>query len=224
MTGVSEKIATKKERPEAIRCRLIGNRKQRWKSRIVTAGSERTKCLSRLAETATTNNRTNEVEKMNLLKRIATAALPVLAVAVLAAVLATAVPASAVPHTVTNKVYDAWVVTSFNPADTAPFHDCARFTANTMCLDQCGDCGALTEAPLGGGATGTIWHGKVPCAGLNLEFLGTAVDGISGIGTMGASGIGHSQSSNFGLTGAQNSACALAVPANSAKNPYNRGQ
>ena len=161
---------------------------------------------------------------MSFLKRIAPAAFSVLAVAALAATVATAVPASAIPHTVTNKVYDAWVVTSFNPAGTAAFHDCARFTANTMCLDQCGDCGELVEAPLGGGATGTIWHGKVPCSGLNLEFLGTAVDGVSGVGTMGASGIGHSQANNFGLTGSQNSACALAPTANSVKNPYNSGQ
>jgi hypothetical protein len=190
----------------------------------ITAGPLRAKYQTRRAETVTTNNRTNEDEKMNFLKRIAPAALSVLAVAALATALVTAVPASALPHTVVNKVYDAWIVTSFNPPGTVPFHDCARFTAHTMCLDQCGDCGTLVEAPLGGGATGTMWHGKVPCSGLNLEFLGTAVDGVAGISTLGASGIGHSQGTNFGLTGAQNLACTLPAQANPAKNPYDRGQ
>jgi hypothetical protein len=163
------------------------------------------------------------MRKMSLLKRIAPAVLSVLAVAALATALVTAVPASAIPHTVANKVYDAWVVTSFNPAGTVPFHDCARFTANTMCLDQCGTiCGTLAEGPLVVGSTGTIWHGHVPCNGLNLGFIGTSYDGIAGVGTMGGEGIGVSEGTNFGITGAQNSACTLTSAL--AKSPYQRAQ
>lgn len=158
---------------------------------------------------------------ISIWKRVAPGALSIVAIGALATALVTTVPANPVPQTVTGKVFDAWVVTSFNPPGTAPFHDCARFTATTMCLDQCGDCGQLQEAPLSGGAGGgTIWHGRVPCNGLDLGFVGTSFDGTAGITTMGAEGIGHSQSSNFGMTGAQNSACALSTPANPAKNPY----
>jgi len=161
---------------------------------------------------------------MNHLKRFAPAVLSALAVAILATALVTAVPASAIPHTVANKVYDAWVVTSFNPAGTTPFHDCARFTAHTMCLDQCGSvCGTLQEAPLVSGTTGTIWHGTVPCNGLNLGFVGTSYDGLAGVGTMGAEGIGQAQGTNFGLTGAQNSACTLDA-ASQGQSPYKRAQ
>jgi hypothetical protein len=160
----------------------------------------------------------------NYLKRIAPAALSILAVAALATALVTAVPAGAVPDTVAGKVYDVWVVTSFNNPGTPPFHDCARFTATTMCLDQCGDCGKLVEAPMQAGTTGTIWHGKVPCTGLDLGFIGTSFDGVQGVSTLGAEGIGHAQSTNFGITGAQNSACSLAAPVNPAKNPYTRAQ
>ena len=162
--------------------------------------------------------------KANYLKRIAPAALSIMAVAALATALVTAVPASGIPNTVSGKVYDVWVVTSFNPPGTPPFHDCARFTATAMCLDQCGDCGKLVEAPMQGGTTGTIWHGKVPCGGLDLGFIGTSFDGFQGIGTMGAEGIGHGQGTNFGMTGAQNSSCSLAAPANPSRNPYTRAQ
>jgi len=158
---------------------------------------------------------------MNLLKRLIPAVVSVAAVAALATALVQAVPASAVPHTVANKVYDAWVVTSFNPPGTAPFHDCARFTDKIMCLDGCGDCGNLVEAPLSGSGGGTIWHGRVPCGGLGLGFIGTSYDGTMGISTIGAEGIGQTQATNFGLTGAQNSACSLTA-ADRAANRYSR--
>jgi hypothetical protein len=149
----------------------------------------------------------------------------ILATATVAMVLVEAVPASSLPHTVVNKVYDLWVVTNFNAPGTAPFHDCARFTANTMCLDQCGTiCGTLAEAPMIPGTSGTIFHGHVPCNGLNLGFIGTSYDGSGGVGTLGGIGIGHSQSTNFGITGAQNSGCSLTTPATPESNPYKRGQ
>lgn len=156
-------------------------------------------------------------------KRIAQLA-SILAVTAFAAFLVEAVPASSLPHTVVNKTYDVWVVTDFNPPGTAPFHDCARFTADTMCLDQCGDCGTLKEAPMLPGTSGTIFHGKVPCGGLYLGFIGTSYDGNAGIGTMGGIGIGHAEGTNFGITGAQNAACTLAVRATPGTNPYRRSQ
>lgn len=156
-------------------------------------------------------------------KRIAPAVLSLGGITVLATVLATAVPAGVVPSTVAGKTFDFWVTAYFNPGGSAPFHDCARFTATTMSLDGCGSGhGALHETPLVQGQSGTLWVGTVPCGGLNLQFIGTSVDGAHAVATMG--GIGYStaqQNNNYGVGGGENGACTLATPA-AQSNPYRK--
>ena len=173
------------------------------------------------ARTSDTGIRAEE-KTMRILRRIAPAVFGVVAVVALATALVTASP---VPSTAANKTYDLWVVANFNEPGTVPFHDCARFTANQMCLEQCGNaCGVLREKPLVPGQSGTFWLGTVPCNGLSLQFVGTTLDGINGVGTLGGSGHSTgSEANNYGVSGAQNAACTLA-PATSGRNPYKRAE
>jgi hypothetical protein len=73
------------------------------------------------------------------------------------------------------------------------------------------------------GNTGTIWHFQNGCSGLNLGFIGTSYDGSEGVSTMGGEGIGHVESTNFGITGAENSACTIPSQLGG-KNPYKMPQ
>lgn len=159
------------------------------------------------------------------MKRIAPAVFSIIGVVVLATALVTAVPASSLPNTVASKTFDFWVVAWFNAPGTPPFHDCARFTANTMSLDGCGSGhGTLRESPLVQGQSGTFWVGTVPCEGLNLQFIGTSVDGAHGVSTVGGMGYSTSmQNNNYGVTGGENSACSLAA-SSQPKNPYRKAE
>ena len=120
---------------------------------------------------------------------------------------------------VQGRVYDLWVSPSFAVPPYQPFHDCARFTETQMCLDGCGgSCGRLSEIPSGGAKT--LWHGKVPCGGLNLEFTGVSYDGFgtpTGQPVMGGIGVGNAENSTFGVEGVVNPACVLPPPL---RNPY----
>jgi hypothetical protein len=149
----------------------------------------------------------------------------VLAVTALAADPPAATP---VPMTVKGKVYDVWVSQSFAPPPREPFHDCARFTETQMCLDQCGDCGVLQEYPVFGTPQFTFWIGRVPCGDLNLVFVGTSHDGLPGPGgmpvpVMGASAVGTTQGSSFGVEGTANMSCAV-NPTSRTSKPYSRSK
>jgi hypothetical protein len=126
---------------------------------------------------------------------------------------------------VAGRVYDVWVVQSFAPPGTPPFHDCARFTTNTMCLDQCGDCGPMVENPPGG--AGTLWQGVVPCGGLNLVFFGTSFDGFpaspASKPAMGGTGLSLTEQTTFGVGGMENPACTLSG-GRSSRAPYAKPQ
>lgn len=118
---------------------------------------------------------------------------------------------------VMNKTYDLWVSQGFATPPFQPFHDCATFTKNKMCLAQCGDCGGLSEVQLG---SVSIWKGEVPCAGLNLVFTGTSTSGPQ-VPVIGASAIGLAEATNFGAEGVQNQSCSLSA-ASAASAPYKR--
>ena len=133
---------------------------------------------------------------------------------------------SAKASRVAGRVYDVWVIPSFAPpgTGTAPFHDCARFTSNQVCLDQCGDCGPMSENPPGG--AGTLWQGVVPCGGLGLVFFGTSFDGFPSPASkpaMGATGLGLAEQTTFGVAGIENPACTL-TGARSSRAPYAKPQ
>jgi hypothetical protein len=77
--------------------------------------------------------------------------------------------------TVKGKTYDVWVSPSFNSPPFQPFHDCARFTANTITIDGCPapNTGPLAEVNLSGPVI-TMWVGLVPCGDLNIYWLDEA--------------------------------------------------
>ena len=137
----------------------------------------------------------------------------------------TASATAAGPSSVAGKVYDLYVSQSFAPPPFPPFHDCARFTETQMCLDACGDCGALTIFPMGAeNPNGALWIGSVPCGGLNLIAFGTSVDGAglpgnSGGNVLGAVFVGTIQGTTFGAEGVENRACSLGA---SKLNPYRK--
>jgi hypothetical protein len=139
---------------------------------------------------------------------VATSALVAIAVTLCVLPLIAQAPA-ATTATVTNKTYDVWVSQSFATPPFTPFHDCATFTKTKMCLAQCGDCGPLSEVQIG---TTSIWKGTVPCGGLNLVFTGTSISGPQA-NVIGASSVGGSEGTNFGLEGVQNQSCSLAAAA-----------
>jgi hypothetical protein len=121
--------------------------------------------------------------------------------------------AAAEPEGPQNLTYDVWVSASFNGAPFDPFHDCARFSGNEMCLDGCGDCGPLVIVDsIGPAGAVTLWQARLPCGGLNLVFAGTSFDGLSfgfGGNVIGGSGAGLVESSAFGIEGQENAACSV---------------
>ncbi|RMF84218.1 MAG: hypothetical protein D6736_19730 [Nitrospinota bacterium] len=122
---------------------------------------------------------------------------------------------------VAGKVYDVWVSQSFTSPPHDPFFDCARFGRNTMSLDKCGDSGPLTEIPIN--ALLSLWIGRVPCGGLNLVFIGTAIERAnlpSGANVIGASGLGQTEGTNFGLEGVENPDCRLPTAPEEEGSPY----
>lgn len=126
---------------------------------------------------------------------------------------------AAEPEGPQNLTYDVWVKASFN---VEPFHDCARFSGNEMCLDGCGDCGPLVIVDsMGPSGAVTVWQARVPCGGLNLVFAGTSFDGLSfgfGANVIGGSGAGLVESTAFGIEGQENVACGVVEPTE--VNPY----
>jgi hypothetical protein len=119
---------------------------------------------------------------------------------------------------VKNRTYDVWVSPSFISPPFVPFHDCFRFTASTLCIDQCGGCGPLFEVPRLG-----IWQARVSCGGLNLVFIGTSLSGPAKE-VLGGSGIGRAEGTNFGVEGVENADCSLS-PANlTGATPYSNMQ
>lgn len=116
------------------------------------------------------------------------------------------------PSRVKGRTYDVWVSQGFATPPFAPFHDCASFTDTQMCIMGCGDCGTLTES----GTSPSFWVGRVPCGGLNLVFIGTSFDGFgtpSSKPVIGASGVGTTERTTFGLEGVENPSCTLAAGA-----------
>ena len=109
------------------------------------------------------------------------------------------------------RVYEIWVKSSFSDPGEPAFKDCARFTRTQMCLDQCGDCGPLSEIP-SSGTPGNLWEGHVPCGGLALRFYGTSFNGFRAIDSkpaMGATLLGVAQQTTFSAGGVENPACTL---------------
>ncbi len=81
---------------------------------------------------------------------------------------------------VAGKTYDLWV--SLGPGQSPPpLHTCARFTTTTIQVDACGpQAGAMVEQSYTNPPNaGTLWIGEVPCGGLDLSFLGFALDGLT---------------------------------------------
>jgi len=80
---------------------------------------------------------------------------------------------------VAGKTYDLWC--SIGPGQSPPLHTCVRFTTTTIQVDACGlQAGAIIEESyIDPPGTGTLWSGEVPCGGVNLFFLGFALDGLT---------------------------------------------
>lgn len=118
--------------------------------------------------------------------------------------------------TVKGKTYDVWVSPSHGTPPFQPFHDCARFTQDTMTLDGCSapNTGPLTVEINLSGPVLTVWSGQVPCGGLNLVWLGTSLDaGVlpQGADVMGASGLAldPARPFSYGMEGVRNEDCVL---------------
>jgi len=145
-----------------------------------------------------------------------------------ACILILAASASA-QDTVKNKTYDVWVSQSFATPPYAPFQDCLYFPPGQVCLAQCGDCGTVAEAKIGAFGL-SFWTGTVPCGGLNLQLVGTSVDGNllagqSGADVAAASIVGTAQGTTFGLQGVADPLCLVAGSGakSPARNPYDKG-
>lgn len=154
-------------------------------------------------------------------------ALPVLALAVIVAGMLLVTPLSAdEAQTVANKTYDFWVSPSADSPPFPAFHDCATFTTTTMSTAICGGGGTLSEFPILGIPTMTLWIGRVPCGGLNLTFIGTSIDGTA-IGftgnVMSASGLGITEKTTYGVHGVENSSCTVAPGGKGSASPYSVG-
>ena len=121
-------------------------------------------------------------------------------------------------ETVAGKTYDVWVSQGFASPPFTPFHDCYRFTKNTITTDACGGSGPLTEIHFG---LYTIWSASLSCGGVNLNFNGTSIDSPE-IPVMGGSLVGVAEATNFGFEGVENSSCSLTAP--QGQNPYSKGQ
>ena len=127
---------------------------------------------------------------------------------------------------VKNKSYDLWVSQSFSTPPYAPFHDCLRFPPQQACLDLCGDCGNVVETRLG--LSLTLWSATVPCGGLNLQFVGTSVDGNlfpggAGADVLGGIVRGATELTTFGAEGIANPTCTVGTAAGRGiSNPYSK--
>ena len=135
-------------------------------------------------------------------------------------------------HTVAGKTYNVFTSPSFTPPGTPPFNDCVRFGATTMEIEGCaGTTGTLSEFPIFGIPSLTLWIGFVPCeiavpGGLNILWFGTSFDGSGlpgGLGqdTMSATGWGLTENSTFATEGKADPACTV-LPAQSLGNRYSR--
>jgi hypothetical protein len=112
---------------------------------------------------------------------------------------------------VAGKTYDLWV--SVGPGQSPPpLHTCARFTTTTLQVDVCGpQAGTIVEQSFTNPPNvGTLWSGEVPCGGLNLFFLGFALDGLTlgyqanVLSAVASSGPGHLA---VGVEGVENPTC-----------------
>jgi hypothetical protein len=126
--------------------------------------------------------------------------------------------------TVQGRTFDIWVSPSFAPPPHQPFFDCMRFNQTEACLDACGDCGPFTESRLKRGQY-TLWVARIPCGGLDLEFVGTSANGLGPqpVPVLGASVLGFAQNTSFGTEGVENPTCSLETM-RSAANPYAKPQ
>ena len=114
-------------------------------------------------------------------------------------------------NVVAGRTFSVWVSPSFGVSPYAPFQDCARFSANQMCLDGCGDCGALVEAPLVPPLI-NLWVGQVPCGTLNLVWVGTSIDlaaAPDGANVMSASGLSATSAISYAMEGVEDPNCVL---------------
>ena len=112
---------------------------------------------------------------------------------------------------VAGKTYDLWF--SVGPGQSPPpLHTCVRFTTTTIRVDACGpQAGAMVEQSFTNPANaGTLWSGEVPCGGMDLFFLGFALDGLTlgyqanVLGGVASSGPGRL---SVGVEGVENPSC-----------------
>jgi hypothetical protein len=112
---------------------------------------------------------------------------------------------------VAGKTYNLWVSVGSGQSPP-PLHTCARFTTTTIQVDACGpQAGAIVEQSFTNPPNaGTLWSGVVPCGGLDLFFLGFALDGLTlgyqanVLGGVASSGPGRL---SVGVEGAENPSC-----------------
>lgn len=121
----------------------------------------------------------------------------------LAAALALTVASPMFGASVDGKAYQVNVISSFGTS----FTDCFRFSSgNVFEIDGCADSGPYGEAPALGTTFFTGWAGSVPCGGLNLQWVGSAVFGANfpaggGADLISATAVGESEGTTFAVNG-----------------------